>query len=101
MKITTGHGYDNSKLSLKLDVLRDSSLEVTIGEGHGMSVREISLIERESPDLMAGIREMQDAVRMLPDTDRRGDAGKALAEEAANVAQKAERILVERKWYSV
>ena len=100
-KINIGASRDSSTTRVSLETYQGSQLELNVGESRDFSVREVSIVEREATSIAQEIRRVRDLaasaeVESWPEPQR-SDAKR----EAAKVADTAERILSERKWYSV
>ena len=100
-ELNLGKGHDNTLTRLKLESYQGSNLVLNVGDRFDMSVLELEFIEHESSSIareIARIRELaySEAVEALPEPTR-----SVAKREATKVADTADKILAERKWYSV
>ena len=99
-KITIGESYDQSTTKLRAELTQSSQMELHVGAAHDMSVREINIIERETSEIATAVSRMR-ALLSEFETNNQGLNPKHVCREATVVADTAERIVRERKWYSV
>ena len=100
-KINVEAGIGSSTTRISLETYQGSQLELNVGEARDFSVRELSIIEREGTLIAREVQRVRDLassaeIESWPEPQR-SDAKR----EAAKLADTAERILLERKWYSV
>jgi hypothetical protein len=100
-KITVGGSYDRSKSRIRAELSAASQMVLDIGSAHDMSSREISIIERDGEALSAELGRLRKLAEGLR-ANRPGDRKAAVVSaQAAAIADTGDRIVAERKWYSI
>ena len=99
-KITIGHGYDQSTTKVDAEFSRYSELELNIGNAYDMSSRELKFIEREEANVSHEISRLRELVAKLQ-TEQSNQQTNQLCQEAIKIADTANRVIEEHKWYSI
>lgn len=100
-KITIGNSYDNSKASISAEFSKSSAMELNIGDQYDMSVRDISLVEREAANVNAEVARLRQLLANLEKTHGASPAWKAVRDQASAVADSATQVVAEHRWYSI
>jgi hypothetical protein len=95
-KLTIGSSHNNSTLKLHAELGANSTMELHVGNGYDMSIREISIIEKSIPDIDHELSHLRALANNFT-----GDTYTRLREESEKVASTAKKIISERKWYDV
>lgn len=95
-KITIGSGHDKSSTKIHAELALESSMELHVGDSYDMSLREVSIVERNTSELNQEILRLRELVAA-----QKSDGSEAINEESEKIAKTAERIVSERRWYSV
>ena len=103
-KINIGAAHDNSRMSLKAELSVASVMELNVGDGDGMSQREIEIIERESGQLASELTRLRQQVADMqasPAATPATPAAAAVCAHASAIAEAAGNMVADRKWYSI
>lgn len=100
-KINTGSSHDSSKLFLDAEFSSASDIEIVVGDGYDMSLRQIKILERDASSTALEITKLRDLVAQLKAQLPDDPKVVALGKEAGEIAVAANRMQQERKWYSV
>ncbi len=96
-KITIGATHDTSKLLLRATILDSSDLELNVGDGTGMSTRQIEIIERKRGEIELALEQLKASAQAAGASP---GAGGALRDQVSELAATAEKVVRTRKWYS-
>lgn len=100
-KITVGKSWENSITRVGAELSHSSNMELNIGDSHDMSVREITIIEREASEISHELSCLRELANEIQKNNPSSPEAKAIDRETTKLAETAERVINERKWYSV
>ena len=100
-KINIGAAHDNSRMSLKAELSVASVMELNVGDGDGMSQREIEIIERESGQLATELARLRQQVAEMQASPAATPAAASVCAHASAIAEAAGNMVADRKWYSI
>jgi len=100
-KLVIGAGYDQSILKLRSRAPANSDVQIIVGDGHHMSVREIDVLFHEEVRLgqeLDTLRKQVDALQL----QHPGDARTLdVCHHADVIASTAKKMKQEHRWYSI
>lgn len=96
-KISLGTSTGNSKLTVDLNLAHNSQFEVSVGDGHDMSTREIKVLERDEPQFHQHIAAFDSAISAATQTSKNPEVAKRLKEEAAKFRKAATTAVAKKK----
>ena len=100
-KINIGAAHDSSKVSVKAELSVESVMELNVGDGFDMSQREIQIIEREKGQLAGALSTLRQQAEDLRSAAASTPAAAEVVTQATAIADAADRMTEDRKWYSV
>ena len=100
-KIRIGAPRDKSQQKISVVQTKESSLDVTIAGAREHARQEVSITESQADELRIQLSMLQEELAALQSSGALNSAAPALADEVSALAQQAERVAKERRWYSV
>lgn len=97
MAIKMGSSHGNSTMIIDIVAREGSNLEINMGDSYDFSKQQISIIESNSQELRIELARLMGLV-----SDAQGTPlGATLKKEVKEFVDTADKIVTERKWYSV
>ena len=98
--IRIGAPRDKSQQKIAIVHTAASSLDVSVGGARGAARQNVSITEAQTNELRLQLDKLQVELRALKSSEAFGSAGPVLAHEVSALAQQAERVVKEQRWYS-
>lgn len=99
--ITIGESTGHARLDLTITLGQLSQMNIDVGAGHDMSVRQINIIEREKADIDRTLEQLQRDLAQLRRTAPTSEKAEVLARESTALSNAAINAIKERKWYQI
>lgn len=99
--IRIGAPRDKSQQKISIVQASASSLDVSIGGSREEARQEVSITESQANELRVHLDRLQVELIALKSSEALNSLAPAFANEVTALAQQAERVVKERRWYSV
>lgn len=98
MGIKIGPTSDQSRLALDISLSNASTLDIDVGEGRDMSVREINVVERDQDAIVHEVEALRRSARDVAAAEPDPKKASTLEREANGLADTVMTMIREKRW---